>query len=298
VEEDSYKESHLCRLLGNPVAFAVVELLAANKELSPSEIVQPSTAPRTDMKITADTYGAELWDYYKTKDNRREIVERDDKFIDNRRDGYGGSVYFAEYKHWAPLEKKAITYARGRVLDVGCGAGRHALYLQKKGFDVTGIDASPLAIKICKLRGLRKARILRFDDIAKFKPNSFDTVIFMGNNFGLFGGFKKSKMLLRKLHMLTSDNATLVATSMNPYKTKNPDHKRYHKLNLKRGRMAGQLRIRIRHANLIGPWFDYLLVSKKEMKTILSGTGWRVKKFIEGSGPGYAAVIIKSSVSH
>jgi predicted transcriptional regulator len=40
VEEDSYRQSRLCRLLGNPVAFAVVELLAENKELNPSEIAR------------------------------------------------------------------------------------------------------------------------------------------------------------------------------------------------------------------------------------------------------------------
>jgi DNA-binding transcriptional ArsR family regulator len=40
VEEDSYRQSRLCRVLGNPVAFAVVELLAENKELNPSEIAR------------------------------------------------------------------------------------------------------------------------------------------------------------------------------------------------------------------------------------------------------------------
>lgn len=40
MEEDSYRRSRLCRVLGNPVAFAVVELLAENKELNPSEIAR------------------------------------------------------------------------------------------------------------------------------------------------------------------------------------------------------------------------------------------------------------------
>ena len=40
MEEDSYRQSRLCRLLGNPVAFAIVELLAENKELNPSEIAR------------------------------------------------------------------------------------------------------------------------------------------------------------------------------------------------------------------------------------------------------------------
>lgn len=246
------------------------------------------------MPKTSDAYGAELWDYFKTKEDKREIVERDDNFIDGSRGGYGGNVYFSEYKHWSPIEKKAIAYAHDRVLDVGCGAGRHALYLQRKGLSVTGIDSSPLAIKICKLRGLRKAEVRPFDDIDKFNENSFDTIILMGNNFGLFGSLRKAKTLLRKLHRITSANATIVATTTNPYKTNNPMHRRYQKFNRRRGRIAGQVRIRIRHGNLIGPWFDYLLASKGEVKKIVKGTGWKIKTFIEYKGPTYGIVMEKA----
>ena len=245
------------------------------------------------MPKTNDAYGAELWDYYVTKEDKREIVERDDRFIDGRRDGYGGDVYFSEYKDWPSIEKKAIKYVRGRVLDVGCGAGRHALYLQKKGLHVTGIDASPLAIKICKLRGLRKAQVLPFNHIDKFKEDSFDTIIFMGNNFGLFGGFQKAKKQLRKLHRITSRDARIIATTTDPYKTHNPIHLRYQRLNRRRGRMPGQLRIRIRHGDIIGPWFDYLLASKDEVKKIVAGTGWKIKTFIEHKEPRFAVVIDK-----
>ena len=40
VEEESYRESRLCRLLGNPLAFAVVQLLAEQSDLSVSEIAR------------------------------------------------------------------------------------------------------------------------------------------------------------------------------------------------------------------------------------------------------------------
>jgi len=40
VEEGSYRQSRLCRLLGNPVAFTVVQLLAENRQMSPSEIAK------------------------------------------------------------------------------------------------------------------------------------------------------------------------------------------------------------------------------------------------------------------
>jgi SAM-dependent methyltransferase len=245
------------------------------------------------MLRTKDAFGAELWDYYKTKEGKRVIVERDDHYIDGSRRGYGSDVCFSTYKDWSTVEKKAIQYARGRVLDVGCGAGRHALYLQKKGLAVTGIDASPLAIKICKLRGVKNAKVLSFDQIGIFKDNSFDTVILMGNNFGLFGGFHKAKKLLRKLQRVTSEKGLIIATTTDPYKTDNPAHRSYQRLNRKRGRMPGQLRIRIRHGNLIGPWFDYLLASKKEVEEIVAGTGWKIKKVIESKGPSYALVIEK-----
>jgi DNA-binding transcriptional ArsR family regulator len=55
VEEDSYRQSRLCRLFGNPVAFAVVELLAENKELNPSEIARAvgRSVPRVSNVLSA-----------------------------------------------------------------------------------------------------------------------------------------------------------------------------------------------------------------------------------------------------
>jgi 2-polyprenyl-3-methyl-5-hydroxy-6-metoxy-1,4-benzoquinol methylase len=73
-----------------------------------------------------------------------------------------------------------MRFVKGRVLDIGCGAGRVALYLQKKGFDVSGIDVSPLAVKVCKLRGLKKARVLSISNIGA-KLGKFDTLLMFGN---------------------------------------------------------------------------------------------------------------------
>ena len=57
--------------------------------------------------------------------------------------------------------------------------------------------------------------------------------------------------------------------------------------------MAGQIRMRIIFKNYISNWFDYLLVSKKEMKDILNGTGWKVKKFIDSGNYMYIGIITK-----
>jgi len=238
-----------------------------------------------------DGYGEQLWSYFKTGEPKTEIIERDDGFMSLGK--YGGALYFSEYKNWDPIEKQAMKYVRGRVLDVGCGAGRHSLYLQGKGFDVTGIDNSPLAIKVCRARGLKKTRIMSIRDISQFKPGSFDTVIMMGNNFGLFGSYKLARSLLKKLHLITSSDALIIAATRDPYATEDPGHLAYHALNKRRGRMPGQLRIRVRFKGFIGSWFDYLLVSKDELMEILKNTGWGVKQFIDGNNGQYMMVLSK-----
>jgi len=245
------------------------------------------------LKPEEDAYGQEILTYYEGREVS-EIVERDDGYFDAI--VYGPKMYFSDYDEWNSIQKRAMDFVNGRVLDIGCGAGRHSLYLQKKGFDVLGIDNSPLAIKVCKLRGLKKTKVMPIEDI-DFKPDSFDTIIMMGNNFGLFGSFKKAQRLLKKIHKMTSRNALIITETRDPYKTDNPDHLEYHRLNKEKGRMGGQVKIRIRFRKYVGRWFDYLMVSKEEMKEILIGTGWKIKKFIDSDNSEYIAIIKKSDLS-
>jgi SAM-dependent methyltransferase len=239
------------------------------------------------LRPQEDAFGQALFTAFKGEEVF-EIVERDDGFVDAMKT----SGYFSKYENWGQNEQEAMQFVKGRVLDVGCGAGRHSLYLQEKGFDVLGIDISPVAIKVCKLRGVIRAKIMPIEAM-NFKPNSFDTIIMMGNNFGLFGNLKKANRLLQKIHRMTSKHALIIASSRDPYNTRCPAHIQYHKLNKKRGRMSGQVRIRIRYEKYVGKWFDYLMVSKEEMGQILQGTGWKIEEFIDSRGPHYIAIIRK-----
>lgn len=241
------------------------------------------------MNLNKNAFGQAVWSHLKGE-RAYEIIERDDDYIEVSAGLYS---YFSEYKDWPQQEKKALKYAKGKILDIGCGAGRHSLYFQKRNFDVTGIDISSLAIKACKRRGLKKARALSISQIDKLKPNVYDTVLMLWSNFGLFGSFKKAKILLKKLSKITSDNAIIIAETIDPYKTKDKNHLDYHKLNRKRGRMSGQSRIRIRYKRHKGDWFDYLLVSEKEMREILKGTDWKIQKIIKSKGAQYIAIIKK-----
>jgi SAM-dependent methyltransferase len=242
------------------------------------------------MKAEKDGYGKQLLAQYYGQTPTAEIIERDDNYIGT---GSNAGLYFTEYDEWHELERQAIAKARGKILDIGCGAGRHALYLQEKGFDVTGIDNSPGAIKVCKLRGLKKALVRPVGEIEKFPENRFDTILMLGNNFGLFGSAENAPIILEKMSRITKKDAQIIAGTRNPYKTELKEHLEYLRFNKKRGRMAGQIRMRIRYGKIVGDWFDYLFVSPDEMEKILEKTDWRVKEFFNSEQVNYFAVIEK-----
>lgn len=224
-----------------------------------------------------DAFGQVLLNYYK-KQPSFEIIERDDGHINL---SAGGEYYFSTYPTWRKHEKKAIRYVRGRSLDIGCGAGRVLLYLQDKEIDAEGIDISPLAIKVCKLRGVKNVKLMNIKDIRYLNSNKFDTIIMFTGGFALFSTPNNAKRILKEMYKITSDNGIIIAESRDPYITNNPIHFRYHKNNMAKGKIAGQMRVRIRFLQYSTDWINFLLVSKKEMAEILKGTGWKIKRFID-----------------
>ena len=242
------------------------------------------------MRKASDAFGQQLLALHAGMRQGAEIIERDDGFVGA---GQDPARYFSEYKDWSRAERRAIRLAAGRVLDIGCGAGRHTLYLQSRGFDVTGIDLSPGAVRVSRMRGVKKALVRSIDEVDRFAPGSFDTVLMLGNNFGLFGSRAGARRTLKKLARVTTDGARVIAQSLDPHATDNPEHLRYHRRNLSRGRMAGQIKMRVRFGRAVGPWFDYLLASRREMEEVLEGTGWVVERFLDADGPNYVAVLRK-----
>ena len=216
------------------------------------------------------------------------IVERDDGYIDS------GDIaeYFSLYRSWKH-DASALRYARGRIVDIGCGAGRHVQYLQRRGFKAEGIDPSPLAVKVCKERRIKNVRIGSLETLPNGRKR-YDTFVMFGNNFGLFGSRSHARTMLRQLLRCSTKDARIIAECRDPYITSEEAHTCYNKANTKRGRMYGQVRIRVRFERYTDPWFDYLFVSPKEMRELVKGTGWRVVKVL-GRGAQYFTVIERTS---
>jgi SAM-dependent methyltransferase len=232
-----------------------------------------------------DVWGAILADVLAGR-RAFEIVERDDGFTM----AFDASYFVAPFSAWDdPVEKRAMRFVRGRVLDVGCGGGRVGLHLQHRGLEVVGIDSSRGAIEACRRRGVRDARVMRLEDVDA-SLGRFDTFVFLGQNLGLLGSWARGRRLLRRFAAVSSERGRIVGESFDPHADDDPVHRRYRERNVRRGRMPGQIRGRIRYRDLTTPWLDWLQLSRDELDELVTGTGWSLTRTV-GDGPSYVAIL-------
>ena len=205
----------------------------------------------------------------------------------------GAEWFFADHDDWAEPERRAFEYVQGRVLDIGAGAGRHSLVVQRRQLETVAIDISPGAVEVCRRRGVRDARLLPLGEIDE-SLGVFDTVLLLCGNFGLAGGADETAAFLEKLHSLTRPRARIVLDTVDPYVDNDDADLAYLERNRGRGLMPGQVRIRIRYGGLVTPWYDLLCVSSGELEELAAPTGWQLAWRRDGEPPDWYGVLEKS----
>ncbi len=122
------------------------------------------------------------------------------------------SYLFRNYNDMPKLEQKALQLAKGKVLDVGCGAGSHTLELQnERKLDVTAIDISEHAVKACQLRGIKNVKVINVLDLDE--TNKFDTILLLMNGTGIFGNLNETSTYLQKLKSLLKEDGQILIDS-------------------------------------------------------------------------------------
>ena len=122
---------------------------------------------------------------------------------------------FRSYDEMPKLEQKALQLAKGKILDVGCGAGSHSLYLQnERNLDVHSIDISENAIKACSFRGLKNLKVQNLLDLdSESSQDKFDTILLLMNGTGIFETIDETSKYLQKLKSLLTDGGQILIDS-------------------------------------------------------------------------------------
>jgi len=117
---------------------------------------------------------------------------------------------FRTFEEMPTLEQKALELCRGSVLDIGCGAGSHGLYLQEKKVEVTCLDHSKGAIEVCKQRG-----VINYiqSSILDYNEATFDTLLLLMNGIGIARELIQIGDFLNKLKSLLKPDGQIILDS-------------------------------------------------------------------------------------
>ena len=155
-----------------------------------------------------DLFGKAILDYQTNNSPEDLITETSISEADEMSVAY----LFRNFSEMPKLEQKALQLAKGKVLDVGCGAGSHALELQnERKLDVTAIDISENAVKACQLRGIENVKVANILDLDS--ENKFDTILLLMNGTGIFGTLNETAKYLQKLKSLLNEGGQILIDS-------------------------------------------------------------------------------------
>lgn len=213
-----------------------------------------------------DVLGRAIFDYHQNQTDTK-------LWINNK---YGPkeempvATYFRGEDDMPDLEWMALEQCRGAVLDIGAGAGSHALLLQEWKVDVTAMDISPLCVKVMQERGVTKV----FEgDIFKVTQPKFDTLLMLMNGMGLAGTLAGLKDLLMHFKTLLNFDGQLLFDSS--------DIAYLYEGNLPKEGYYGEIEYQYSYKNEKTEWFNWLYVDERTLHQIATECGYQMEVLID-----------------
>ncbi len=214
-----------------------------------------------------DVLGNALWDYYHQATPQK-------LWIHNQ---YGPkeempvAIYFRTAADMPELEWLALQQCRGAVLDIGAGAGSHALWLQEKGVAVTALEQSPKAAAVLQLRGVKN---VVQQNIFDYSGERYDTLLLLMNGIGLCGTLQGLRHFLQLAKGLLKEGGQLlfdssdVAYLYNGRPPKGPDY-------------YGEIDYQYQYKKQKTDWFKWLYVDAQTLLKIATTAGWTMQVLYE-----------------
>ena len=192
---------------------------------------------------------------------------------------------FREEDEMGELELKALGLSKGRILDVGAGAGCHALALQDRGMEVTAIDVSPLSVEVMTKSGIDDARLVNLYD--ETLCEKFDTILMLMNGSGIIGKIANMPQFFARIDSLLAEGGQVLMDSSDLiYLFEDEDGGVDIDL---AGDYYGEVDFTMQYKNIKGNTFDWLYVDFETLAFHAAENGFEAELVMQGEHYDYLA---------
>ncbi|KTG10533.1 methyltransferase type 11 [Haloprofundus marisrubri] len=211
-----------------------------------------------------------------------------------RTDAHVAEHYFTPPTEWSDEWRSLLDSLAGPVLDVGCGAGQHTLFLQADR-EVVAVDVSPRAVETARDAGVDDARVMDMFAL-DFPRDRFRSALVNGTQLGLAGSFAGVRSFLSDLAAVTDDSGVAVVDSYDPTRL-DADSFFGHRPDPRRGVARRAFHVEYRReedgeaVREVGRTVTFLLFSPERLADAVVGTQWRVADVHRGDDAYYRAVL-------
>jgi len=193
------------------------------------------------------------------------------------------AAYFRNGNQMPPLEHAALQLCRGSILDIGAGAGSHALWLQQQTNNITALEISEQSCDVMKQRGVQN---IVQQDIFHYTAAQHDTLLLLMNGIGLAGTLNGLRKLLQHATTLLKPGGQLIFDSSDVayvYKDHFPDLKNYY----------GEIAYRYQYKGKKTDWFNWLYIDRYTLSSLVASEGWREEFITEDENGQYLVKLQK-----
>lgn len=239
--------------------------------------------------MAADPLGRAMLDY-QHGGLRGECIHRDGATI---WDAHIHGNYFQPPEDWHEDSLALLESLAGPVLDVGCGPGQHALWLQERGREVVGIDRSPGAIEAASERGVDDAHVMNMFEM-NFPRDRFRSALVVGTQVGLAGSLAGVAAFCRDLAFVTDGHGVAVVHNYDPDRL-DPEEFPGYRPDPRRGVARRTFHVEYDRdgEREVGPALDFVLFGPDRLREATIGTPWRIAN-VRRRESTYKAVLGKS----
>lgn len=232
----------------------------------------------------SDPIGQAINDYYINGEADKIVIETN--YTENEH--LSPAYFFRTLEEMPSIEKTALKLSSGTILDVGAGAGCHALLLQEQGKNVIALEKSMVAAEVMRRRGIKNVICA---DLFQVKDKEFDTIMVLMNGTGIGGTLNGLKVMLRHLKsLLANDGRILIDSSDISYLFQEADGSMW--IDLANDDYPGEMEYRVSYKNRESV-FKWLFVDFDTLKKIALEAGLKCRLIEEGAHFDYLAQLNK-----